>query len=97
MEEPAVGGVDFSAPKAWEMRVSRPRRTPPMPKVKVLKMTWASAAAAMGTAEWGRRPTMLVSTTDMDIQPSSPAMRGAARRRSGGSSGRMSARRIRTG
>ena len=36
------------------MSVSRPSRTPPTPKQKVLKMTWARAAALMARAELGK-------------------------------------------
>lgn len=58
--------------------MSSPDRSP-IPKIaKAEKIALPTLAAPIETALSGRRPTMMVSTTPIDIQPSSASARGMA-------------------
>src|SRR6266436_8648698 len=83
----------WSAPKAWETSVSRPRRSPSPKRAMVVKTFEPRATAPMATALLGRRPTIMVSTIDMLIQPSSARTRGTASLMVGRSSSRRWERR----
>src|SRR6267154_1105116 len=83
----------WPAPKAWETRVSRPRRSPRPKRAIVVKTFEPRATAPMATALLGRRPTIMVSTMDMLIQPSSARTRGTASLMGGRSSSRRWKRR----
>jgi len=76
------------APKDWETRVSRPMRTPSPKKAKTRKRLELMLTAAMDWALLGSRPTIMVSTMAMLIQPISARTRGRARWRVGRSSER---------
>src|SRR5208282_3625861 len=78
----------WPAPKAWETRVSRPIRRPSPKKAKTMKRLELMLTAPMDSALLGRRPTIMVSTMTMLIQPISARTRGRARRRVGESSRR---------
>src|SRR5271165_509044 len=76
------------APNAWETRVSSPARRPSAKKAKTMKMLELMLTAPMEAALLGKRPTIMVSTITMLIQPISASTKGSARRRVGGSSSR---------
>src|SRR6267154_8837 len=83
----------WPAPKACETRVSSPRRSPRPKRAMVVKTFEPRATAPMATALLGRRPTIMVSTMDMLIQPSSARTRGTASLMVGRSSSRRWERR----
>jgi len=67
------------APKDWETRVSRPMSRPSPKKTKTKKRLDEMLTAAMAWALFGRRPTIMVSTMAMLIQPISARIRGSAK------------------
>src|SRR5258708_19777347 len=83
----------WPAPKACETSVSRPGRSPSTKRAMVVKTFEPRATAAMATAVVGRRPTIMVATMDMLIQPSSARTRGTASLMVGRSSSRRWERR----
>jgi len=76
------------APKDWDTRVSRPMRRPSPKKTKTRKRLELMLTAAMDWALLGRRPTNMVSSIAMLIQPISARTSGMARWRVGRSSER---------
>src|SRR6267378_6517924 len=74
------------APKDWETSVSRPMRRPSPKKANTRKRLELMLTAAMDWALFGRRPTNIVSSMAMLIQPISARTSGMARWRVGRSS-----------
>src|SRR5258706_7585871 len=83
----------WPAPKACETSVSSPRSKPRPKRAMVVKTFEPRATAPMATALLGRRPTIMVSTMDILIQPSSARTRGTASLMVGRSSSRRWERR----
>src|SRR6516162_1311619 len=76
------------APKACDTSVSRPAISPSAKNTNTMKILELMLTAPMASALYGRRPTIMVSTITMLIQPSSASTSGNARRSVGRSSER---------
>src|SRR5271170_837790 len=74
------------APNDCETRVSSPISSPSPKNAKTIKSPEDMLTAPIASAEYGSRPTIIVSTMIMDIHPSSARISGIARRNVGRSS-----------